>query len=314
MANHYYVSYNSNQFLKRKTKPNYSVLIKEEFHDIVLQNVHKTIDNFKKSENEAKNRYLDIPCWDHSRVVIESKNGEPDYIHANWINGFEEKKKFIAMQGPMKNTVADFWKVVWQQHSHVIVMLTKSKEGGNEKCHQYWCPHENNLLVTEQYTIETLRITTRPNYIRTFLEMTDKTTQRTRKITHFQCIHWPEHSTPSDLAWFVDFIKMTNRVRKAYMKISSEDLEDSSSPIIVHCNSGIGRTGTFCAADICLNQLVKTSRISIPETVRTVREQRHSGIISLRHYMFIHRVLEYFLTAVQNNFHKSYDHNCPVCY
>jgi len=39
-----------------------------------------------------------------------------------------EARAYIATQGPMTNTVNDFWAMVWQEKSPAIVMITKLTE------------------------------------------------------------------------------------------------------------------------------------------------------------------------------------------
>lgn len=40
----------------------------------------------------------------------------------------------VSFQGPLDNTVADFWQMIWEQNVHVIVMLTRLQEGKKVKC------------------------------------------------------------------------------------------------------------------------------------------------------------------------------------
>nr|ACE75314.1 protein tyrosine phosphatase [Glyptapanteles indiensis] len=309
MDRHCVASVTARDFLKNARKPDYFKLIQKEYYSIVARRIDKPISNFVKPENQAKNRYLDIPCWDHSRVVLDVKTGGSDYIHANWIDGFEKPKKFIATQGPMANTTADFWKLVWQQCCYVIVMLTNAKVQSEEKCHQYWSPTKNGSLVVDEYCIKTLSVTARTNYIRTIIQITDKSLKESRKLTHFQYINWFEYNTPSDLSRFVHFMTTIDRVRQAYMELFFEPNEAFPCPVVVHCSAGVGRTGTFCAVDICLNQVVKTLNLCIPEVVFNIREQRCSGVMSYRQYSFIYQVLEYFLSA-QKNVDRPFTNEC----
>lgn len=52
---------------------------------------------------------------------------------------------YIATQGPLPHTVADFWQMVWEQGSVVIVMLTRLTENGVSMCQRYW-PEEGSEL------------------------------------------------------------------------------------------------------------------------------------------------------------------------
>uniref|UniRef100_A0A3B4AV26 protein-tyrosine-phosphatase n=1 Tax=Periophthalmus magnuspinnatus TaxID=409849 RepID=A0A3B4AV26_9GOBI len=86
--------------------------------------------------NGTKNRYKTILPNPHSRVILKSKNCNDllgSYINANYIRGYlGDERAYIATQGPMVNTVNDFWQMAWQEESPVIVMITKLKEK-NEK-------------------------------------------------------------------------------------------------------------------------------------------------------------------------------------
>uniref|UniRef100_A0A3B3QL99 protein-tyrosine-phosphatase n=1 Tax=Paramormyrops kingsleyae TaxID=1676925 RepID=A0A3B3QL99_9TELE len=85
----------------------------------------------------TKNRYRTILPNPHSRVILKTKNANDplsSYINANYIRGFLGfERAYIATQGPMINTVNDFWQMAWQESCPVIVMITKLKEK-NEVC------------------------------------------------------------------------------------------------------------------------------------------------------------------------------------
>src|SRR6266542_354530 len=90
-------------------------------------------------EKGTKNRYNNIWPYDHARVKIcECKEGDCDYVNASYVQAEGCIKRYIATQGPLPATYDDFWKVVWEQNSRVIVMLTKEEEAGRIQCHRYW--------------------------------------------------------------------------------------------------------------------------------------------------------------------------------
>jgi protein tyrosine phosphatase len=65
-------------------------------------------------------------------VVLNSCDTDgSDYINGNWIRGAcNSEKTFVATQGPLPDTFADFWRMVWENSVPVIIMLTREIEGG----------------------------------------------------------------------------------------------------------------------------------------------------------------------------------------
>ncbi|VDK55612.1 unnamed protein product [Gongylonema pulchrum] len=101
----------------------------------------------RKPKNVCKNRYKNIIPYDHSRIILETDDPESsDYINANHIemlvNEYPEfaglNRRYISTQGCLPNTIDDFWNMVWQQNSRIIVMITKEFERGRNKCCRYW--------------------------------------------------------------------------------------------------------------------------------------------------------------------------------
>ena len=48
----------------------------------------------------------------------------------------------------------------------------------------------------------------------------------------------------------------------------------SKGPILVHCSAGVGRTGTFIAVDIALEQARRERVVDIAGIINRLREQR----------------------------------------
>ncbi len=89
--------------------------------------------------NPASNRYINVVPFDQNRVVLT--NGPSDYINASLLTSKEASVppwSYIATQGPLANTTAQFWQMVLEQRSAVIVMLTRAHEKQVEKCFQYF--------------------------------------------------------------------------------------------------------------------------------------------------------------------------------
>ncbi|KAF6780423.1 hypothetical protein AHF37_00137 [Paragonimus kellicotti] len=195
-------------------------------------------------ENRPKNRYANVVAYDHSRVIltpIDQVVGS-DYINANYIDGYQRPKAYIATQGPLPETFYDFWRMVWEQNSYVIVMMTKLEERARVKCDQYW-PSRGTETFSDVYVTQ-LKECTLPTYtvtinetaefayytLRTFTLkrlnadsnlVTDCTTQNgppeqrsdTREIKHFQFTAWPDYGTPDHPQPLILFIRRVTQMR-----------------------------------------------------------------------------------------------------
>lgn len=99
--------------------------------------------------NKFKNRLVNILPYEATRVVLQCLPNQPetagsDYINANFIDGYKYRRAYIATQAPLQETIDDFWRMLWEHNSTIVVMLTKLREMGREKCAQYW-PVERSI-------------------------------------------------------------------------------------------------------------------------------------------------------------------------
>ncbi|XP_057318433.1 tyrosine-protein phosphatase non-receptor type 9-like [Microplitis mediator] len=298
-------------FLEMTSHPDFSNLIEKEHAQVLAAKLPGTFANFSRPQNSSKNRYNDIPCCDHSRVILlphtaKYDNNDSDssqiilkpaelastYIHANFVDGFKEKKKFICCQAPKKNTVDDFWRMIFEQESHIIVSLTKTDKGGFV-CYEYWANAEDNVKVLGRYVIRTLKIIQEESFTRTRLRLTDLISGTSREIYHFWYTNWPDYGTPTNSAEILDLILQVNLKQEELTQAA----DSKPGPIVVHCTAGVCRTGTFCTIDNALSQLRKEQTVSLPQTVLKIRKQRHSSVFLLEQYAFCYKVLRNALTT-----------------
>jgi len=241
-----------------------------------------------KWSNRAKNRYTNVLPLDKTRVVLSPLGDEEDsdYMNANYINGFREKE-YIAAQGPLKETAGDFWRMVFEQKSNVVVMLTRLTEDQKIKCYRYWplCKKPSKtygiIKVTTKAKEKEGEITTRE------MELENVQTGQVRNIFHFQYREWPDHGLPSSASTFRHLLKLV------------DVFHDKQSPIIVHCSAGIGRTGTFCVVhtileetqDFLTKQPNEDPKFNIFNTVLQMRCQRPGMVQTAEQYEFCYKAI-----------------------
>lgn len=267
----------------------------------------------KKTENVDKNRYKNIIPYDHTRIVLQNDGTteESDYINANHIeilqNEYPEflglNRRYISTQGCLPNTINDFWTMVWQQNSRIIVMTTKEVERGRIKCCQYWPSKDEELKYgrKEELLVKNIEEDEHPEYMMRVMEVkniskgsSDGKLER-RLIWHFQFLAWPDHGCPSDPRTVLNFLEKVNECEEENCP------NGSAGPIIVHCSAGIGRTGTFIVIDILLNQIKRIGihcQLDIPRTVQMVREQRSGMVQTEQQYRFLYQAVSQYMTTL----------------
>ncbi|XP_055761686.1 receptor-type tyrosine-protein phosphatase O isoform X1 [Salvelinus fontinalis] len=229
--------------------------------------------------NRPKNRYTNILPYDFSRVkLIYLHNDEgSDYINANYIPGYKSPREYIATQGPLPETRNDFWNMVLQQKSHIIVMLTQCNERRRVKCDHYW-PFTDEPVAYGEISVEMLSESESPEWtVRNFrLGYADES----QDVLHLNYTSWPDHGVPTVNA--IDSILQ-------FVHIVRQQANRTKEPIVVHCSAGVGRTGTFIALDRLMQHIREHEFTDILGMVSEMRSHRLSMVQTEEQYVFIHQ-------------------------
>ena len=103
--------------------------------------------------------------------------------------------RYIATQGPVPQTFEDFWTMVWEQQSSIIVMLTKEIEGTKLKCHPYWKRSgvaDGDPVKFGLMTIVVFEEKDSTSWKTRSIRLTREGEKETRFIRHFQFTSWPD--------------------------------------------------------------------------------------------------------------------------
>ncbi|XP_043588097.1 tyrosine-protein phosphatase non-receptor type 9 [Bombus pyrosoma] len=272
-----------------------------EYTEIRQRPPEGSFNNAKLRSNQSKNRYTDVLCYDHSRVCLSQIDGDAtsDYINANFVDGYKQKNAFISTQGPLPKTCGDFWRMIWEQQTLVVVMTTRVVERGRTKCAQYWGPEPGDEVQAGGFTVTTLEVDTNPDYTISMLLLTNNKTDEAREVCHMLYTAWPDYGVPQSARALLQFLALVRQQQNKLLASRGDTWagHPRGPPIVVHCSAGIGRTGTFCTLDICISRLEDTGTVDIRGTVEKIRAQRAYSIQMPDQYVFCHRALaEYALS------------------
>ncbi|XP_041430116.1 protein tyrosine phosphatase receptor type D S homeolog isoform X32 [Xenopus laevis] len=235
--------------------------------------------------NKFKNRLVNIMPYESTRVCLQPIRGVEgsDYINASFIDGYRQQKAYIATQGPLAETTEDFWRMLWEHNSTIVVMLTKLREMGREKCHQYW-PAERSARY-QYFVVDPMAEYNMPQYILREFKVTDARDGQSRTVRQFQFTDWPEQGVPKSGEGFIDFIGQVHKTKEQF---------GQDGPISVHCSAGVGRTGVFITLSIVLERMRYEGVVDIFQTVKMLRTQRPAVVQTEDQYQFCYRAgLEY---------------------
>uniref|UniRef100_A0A9J8CXB4 protein-tyrosine-phosphatase n=1 Tax=Cyprinus carpio carpio TaxID=630221 RepID=A0A9J8CXB4_CYPCA len=235
--------------------------------------------------NKFKNRLVNIMPYETTRVCLQPIRGleGSDYINASFIDGYRQQRAYIATQGPLAETTEDFWRMLWEHNSTIVVMLTKLREMGREKCHQYW-PAERSARY-QYFVVDPMAEYNMPQYILREFKVTDARDGQSRTVRQFQFTDWPEQGVPKSGEGFIDFIGQVHKTKEQF---------GQDGPIAVHCSAGVGRTGVFITLSIVLERMRYEGAVDIFQTVKMLRTQRPAMVQTEDEYQFSYQAaLEY---------------------
>ncbi|NXX68442.1 PTPRJ phosphatase, partial [Spizella passerina] len=250
----------------------------EEYEELKSAGVHQPKFAAELPENRGKNRYNNVLPYDISRVKLSNQSSGTDYINANYMPGYNSKKAFIAAQGPLPNTIEDFWQMIWEKSIYSIVMLTKCVEQARTKCEQYWPDKQpksyGDIIVTMVSEVVLPEWT-----IRDFT-VEKSNTPESHTVRQFHFTSWPDHGVPETTDLLINF-------RHLVHEYNSQNPVDS--PTLVHCSAGVGRTGTFIAIDRLIQQMEMENTVDVYGVVYDLRMHRPLMVQTEDQYVFLNQ-------------------------
>ena len=271
---------------------------------ITEDETHK--NNFIKIGNKGAkiNRHNDILPYIYNAVPLDltiSEKNLDNYINASYIDDpiIKESKLFIATQGPLKETIPSFWKMIYNHKTKLVIMLSSNLEEIDGRSAIYW-PKSKEILNFQENNL-TVEFISQDEIIEDALLIKKFKINNDLEVKQIHIICWPDHGMPKNQNLTIEIVDtMIN-----YIKI--ERGSENKAPIVVHCSAGVGRTGTVIATYVIilcleyLNKLKKPLIMNVFNVVRKLREQRYSLVTDTDQYKFIY---DYCLHWIKNNYLK----------
>lgn len=250
--------------------------------------------------NIRKNRYNNVLPNEKTRVILRRGDDDDDIVQ-NYINANHVLDEYISAQAPMTETIDDFWFMVWQQRSSIVVMLTRFVENNKMKAEIYWPDKVDTNMRFGSISITNTKINKLNGITVTKLELTNHDEDdEVRTIYHLHYQEWPDMGIPESTECSRHLICMVDFYRMITPKLNG--------PIICHCSAGIGRTGTFIASHHLISMLQRTSdisKINVPNVVMQMRGCRSGMIQTPKQYLFVYLMVNDWINQNDNDMKRS---------
>ena len=272
----------------------------------------------EREENLIRNRYRDILPYDYSRVVLEPIDpftGTHDYINANFINGASGRVSYIAAQGPVSESVEDFWRMIVQYSVQLIVMVCNLEEYGKRKCWDYWREGAELSLGVSGVLIEQVGETEDlgQDLLQRFLRIrvpaaagqapASRPIERIVRQLHYT--KWPDHGAPENADPILHLLSVMRGVQPY-----------DRTPILAHCSAGVGRTGTIIALDyvraLLQQGLLGKTQLDLAQIVLELRRQRPAMVQTPDQYVLLHRCVAALFRQQLGLMADHHYHNLPL--
>uniref|UniRef100_A0A8C1N2H7 Tyrosine-protein phosphatase non-receptor type 23 n=1 Tax=Cyprinus carpio TaxID=7962 RepID=A0A8C1N2H7_CYPCA len=230
-----------------------------------------------------KNRHQDVMPYDCNRVVLHS--GKDDYINASFIEDLSPYcPRLIATQAPLIGTSADFWLMVYEQKVSVIIMLVSELELEKQKVLQYFPSERGQKFAQGPITLTLTTQKSTPTHIERMIGLQYRDQSLKRTVAHLQFTSWPELGLPESKSNLIQFIQ---EVHGHYLL-----QRPLHTPVVVHCSSGVGRTGAFCLLYAALQEIEAGNGIpDLIQLVRKMRQQRKNMLQEKLHLKFCYEAI-----------------------
>ncbi|XP_004417473.1 PREDICTED: receptor-type tyrosine-protein phosphatase C-like [Odobenus rosmarus divergens] len=307
--------------MKKRDPPSEPSPLEAEFQRLPSYRSWRTQHAGNQEQNKNKNRNSYIIPYDFNRVSLKhelemSKESEHDsdessdddsdseetsrYINASFIMSYWKPEVMIAAQGPLKETIGDFWQMIFQRKVKVIVMLTQLKNRDQEACAQYWEEEKQtygdvqvDMKDTQQSSAYTLRV----------FELRHSKRKDSRTVYQYQYNNWNVGELPAEPK---ELISMIQTLKEKLPKNSTEgNKHHKNAPLLIHCRDGSQQTGLFCALLNLLESAETEEVIDVFQVVKSLRRARPGMVPTFEQYQFLYDVIASTYPAQNGQIKKS---------